>query len=104
MHISTMAGASAGARHASAQKRITQRLREKGAVHRDTAQPLPEVSGIERKEMERLIGKDIIRQARPGLYYLDEAALRDHRGTALRVVWVLIVLVAGVAAALALLS
>jgi hypothetical protein len=104
MNVGMMVGAAAASRRSSAQKHITQRLRDAGAIHRDTAQPLPDVGASHKKEMERLIEKGVIRQARPGLYYLDEAAMRDQRATALRVAWVLAVLSAGLVAFMTLLG
>ena len=103
MNPAIMVGASAAARHGAAQKRITQRLREMGAVRRETAQPLPDLPKSHQRDVARLIERGIIRKAQPGTYYLDQDALSEDRARARTVAWILAVLGAGLLAALTLL-
>ena len=64
----------AGAVHA-ARRRVTQILRDAGALSPETAAPVQLTRGLDRGAFERLLRAGAVREAAPGLYWLDEAAL-----------------------------
>lgn len=54
---------------------IVQRFRDAGAISVRTAQPYHPGSLVEQLEFQRLLRNSIIREPRPGRYYLDERTL-----------------------------
>ena len=59
------------------QKSVIDLLRERHAVNRGAAQPLPELSSSQRRRMGQLVDRDIIRLVAGTRYYLDEDALHE---------------------------
>ena len=92
----------AGRAAAKHQKAVIDLLRERHAVHRAAAQPLPELSAMQRRRMGQLVDRDIIRLVAGHRYYLDENALGEFHSRQLAVAFSILVISAGVAAAFAL--
>lgn len=76
-------GASTGAIVAAAIRRaerhVVERLRESGATSSAKARPLSELRRMEGQRLRRMLAAGAIREASPGAYYLDEAALGAYR-------------------------
>jgi hypothetical protein len=89
---------------ASDEKSVIQRLRETGALQRDTARPLPDMPRRHRRHVERLKERGIIREAGPGAFYLDEEALHDLRGQQRTIALSVMIALAGLGIALLLLT
>ena len=92
----------AGHRAARQQKAITDLLRERHAVHRTAAQPLPELSSSQRRRVDKLVDRGIVRLAARDRYYLDEDALQEWHARQWAVAFSFLVIAAGVASAWAL--
>ena len=98
--VAAAAGGSAAAR-----RRVIARMRERGAVRPNTAQPLPDdLNRPQRHAADRLIRVGVLRQASPGAYFLDESALADYRGRQRAIALSIAIALAGLAAALLLTS
>jgi hypothetical protein len=94
-----------GANHrAKVQKNAIQRLREAGAVRRDQARPLPDLPSLERRQLNRLVDRGVIRRTPAGSYYLDRDALNDYAGRNRNLAFSIFVLVAGLIAGIVLTS
>ena len=83
-------------------KGVIEQLREAGAVRRDAARPLPTLPGWQRRRIQQLIDRGVIRKNASGAYYIDESALSDHRGRQRTVAFGVIMTFAGIVAALVL--
>ena len=94
----------AGHRAARQQKAITDLLRERHAVHRTGAQPLPELSSSQRRRVGKLVDRGIVRLAARDRYYLDEDALQEWHARQWAAAFSFLVIAAGVATAWALIS
>jgi len=75
---------------AMARRRVVRRLEAAGAVSRETARPLADLSRIERGRLVRLLDAEAIREAAPGTYWLDRERYAEyvtrHRRIAILVV------------------
>ena len=91
-----IAAGHAAAKH---QKSVIDLLRERHAVQRAAAQPLPELSASQRRRMGQLVDRDIIRPVAGHRYYLDEDALRELHSRQLAVAFSFAVVAAGIVAA-----
>jgi hypothetical protein len=87
------------ARH---EKTIVALLRERHAVRRETAQPLTDLSKMQRRFLERAVDRGTVRLVAGNRYYIDEDALREYRGRLVALAFSILVVAAGVAAAFAL--
>jgi hypothetical protein len=84
------------------QKSVIDLLRERHAVHRAAAQSLPELSSSQRRRIGQLVDRDVVRLVAGNRYYLDEDALREFHSRQRAIVFSILVISAGVAAAFAL--
>jgi proteasome lid subunit RPN8/RPN11 len=89
----------AGHSRAKHQKTVLDLLRERHAVKRETAQPLPNLSSSQRRRVERLIDRGVVRVAAKDRYYIDEHALRDWVARNRAIAFAIVVVAAGVGAA-----
>ena len=90
--------------HGAAQDAVVNRLREAGALRRNRAQPLTNLSASHRRQVDRFVDRGVIRRTPAGCYYLDPDALSDFRGNQLRIVFSVLIVVAGVIAGILLTS
>ena len=81
------------------QKSVVDLLRERHAVNRGAAQPMPELSSSQRRRMGQLVDRDIIRLVAANRYFLDEDALQEFNSRLLAIAFSILVISAGVAAA-----
>ena len=58
-----------------AERHLTEHLRDSGAMSYETAQPLFDMSLLERKQLRRLLSAGAIQEADADKYFLDEVAL-----------------------------
>ncbi len=77
---------------------VVDRLRKAGALQRKAAQPLPDLNRWERRRVDSLIARGVIRRATRATYYLDREALSDLHAVYGKVVFSVAVVVAGVLA------
>jgi hypothetical protein len=61
-----------------AQRRLIEGLRRAGAVNAGAARPL-EPRGFQVGRLEKLVEAGVIREAAPGVYYVDETAYERYR-------------------------
>ena len=87
--------------HVSArnQKTVIDVLRERGARGRETAQPLPDLSSWQRRRVDHLLERGVIRPAARDRYYLDEEALQELQSRQWALAFSVAVVVAGIGAA-----
>jgi hypothetical protein len=87
--------------HTSAkqQKSVIDLLRERRAVQRAAAQPMPQLSASQRRRMGHLVDRDIVRLVAGNRYYLDEEALGELHSRQRALTFSVVVIAAGVAAA-----
>jgi hypothetical protein len=85
-------------RSAKHQKTVIAMLRERHAVHRTSAQPLPDLSPGQRRRVDRLVDRGVVRVAAKGRYYLDEDAVRELYSRQRAIGFALSVVFAGVGA------
>lgn len=75
---------------ATARRRLIRRLEQAGAISPETACALPELRGLERGRLRRLVELGSIHEAGPERYWLDEERYADyvnhHRRIAILVV------------------
>jgi hypothetical protein len=91
----------AAAAIAKARRDIQHHFFSHDAVRPDRAVAFEANRRIEERQFERMRSRGIIREARPGLYWLDVVAYDiDLRQRFTRVRWVLLVMVIGLAVAL----
>jgi len=91
----------AAAAVAKARRDIQHHFFSHDAVRPDRAVAFEANRRIEERQFERMRSRGIIREARPGLYWLDVVAYDiDLRQRFTRVRWVLLVMVVGLAVAL----
>jgi hypothetical protein len=64
---------------AAAERRLVRRLHELGATSPDRAQPLANLSGLERRRLGRLVRGGAVREPEPGKYFMDAAGLEAYR-------------------------
>lgn len=62
-----------------AERRIVEQLREAGATSPAKTEPLFGLRWTEKRRLRRLLAAGAIREASPGAYYLNEAALTLYR-------------------------
>ena len=86
------------------QKSVIDLLRDRHAVSRGAAQPLPDLSSWQRRRVEHLVDRGVVRLAARDRYYIDKEALRDWRARQLAIAFSTAVVALGVGAALALMS
>ena len=84
------------------EKTIVQLLRERGAMQRETAQPLPDLSKMQRRFLGRAVDRGLVRPVAGHRYYLDKDALSDLRSRQWAMAFSILVVAAGVAAVFAL--
>jgi len=92
----------AGHVHGKRDKTAIELLRERHALRRESAQPLQGLSSSQRRSVERLVERGVIRPAARDRFYIDEDALREYHGRQLAIGFSFFVIAAGVAAAWAL--
>jgi hypothetical protein len=63
---------------AAAERRLVRRLHELGATSADRAQPLPDLSGLEKRRLGRLVRAGAVREPEAGKYYMDAAGLEAY--------------------------
>ena len=90
--------------HGTAHDAVINRLREAGAVRRNRAQPLTNLSASHRRQVDRFVDRGVIRRTPAGCYYLDPDALSDFRGNQRRIAFSVFILVAGLIAGIVLTS
>jgi hypothetical protein len=61
-----------------AERRLIEGLRRAGAVNAGAARPL-EAQGLQVGRLEKLLDAGVIREASPGVYYVDETAYERYR-------------------------
>ena len=79
-----IAGSVVIARRRRARNRILQAFREAGATSPQNAQPIRDdrlLRGFAGVALARLAAAGVIRQTKPGHFYLDEAALAEYEAT-----------------------
>ena len=91
-----IAAGRASSRH---EKTIVQLLRERGALRRETAQPLADLSRMQRRFLERAVDRGTVCHAAGHRYYLDEDALHDLRSRQLAIGFAFVVVASGIGAA-----
>jgi hypothetical protein len=89
----------AGHSTAKHQKTVLDLLRERHAVKREAAQPLPNLSPWQRRRVDRLIDRGVVRLAAKDRYYIDENARRDWAARNRAIAFAIVVVAAGVGAA-----
>jgi hypothetical protein len=89
----------AGVSTAKHQKTVLDLLRERHAVKRETAQPLPTLSSWQRRRVDRLVERGVVRVAEKDRYYIDQDALREWHARQRAIAFVLSVVAAGIGAA-----
>jgi hypothetical protein len=94
------------AKHTAAkhQKSVIDLLRERRAMRREAAQPLPDLSSWQRRRVEQLVDRGVVRLAARDRYYIDEDALQEWHSRQWAVAFSLAVIAAGVVAAFALIA
>ena len=60
-------------------RRPVHMLRRRGAISAETAQPLADLKGGDRRRLANLIRRGVVREVTPGQYYYDVAAERAQR-------------------------
>lgn len=83
-------GAAAAAVIIAKEREIVEAFRDVGAVSPETALPLEQVGVDERIGFRRLRQHEVVREAGPDRYYLDEGVWTAVRNTRRRVVFVLL--------------
>jgi hypothetical protein len=83
---------------------LIKQLRDQQAVRRATAQPLANLSPAQRRRVDRLIERGIIRLATKDRYYVDEDALHEWNSRKRTIAFALSVIAAGVGMAWLLLT
>lgn len=63
---------------AIARRRVIERLLHAGAVSESTAQPLPDLSWLQRRALQQLVDGTVIRTASTERYFLNPPALADY--------------------------
>jgi hypothetical protein len=61
-----------------AERRLVEGLRRAGAVNAGAARPL-DARGLQVSRLEKLVEAGVIREAQPGVYYVDEIAYERYR-------------------------
>jgi hypothetical protein len=97
-------GVAVGHSSAKHQKTVLDLLRERHAVKRETAQALPNLSPWQRRRVDRLVERGVVRLAAKDRYYIDENALRDCAARNRAIAFAMVVVAAGVGVAWLLLS
>ena len=92
----------AGHGHRKREKTAIELLRDRHALRRESAQPLQGLSSSQRRSVERLVDRGVIRPAARDRFYIDQDALREYRGRQWALAFGFFVVAAGVAAAWAL--
>jgi len=82
-----------------AEHHVVREMRQAGAVEPPAARPLVDLRRLDRRAAERLLARGVLRETRPGMYWLDEAAYATWRGErrrrALLVIAAMAIVVAG---------
>jgi hypothetical protein len=86
------------------QKSVIDLLRERHAVSRGAAQPLPDLSSWQRRRVEHLVDRGVVRLAARDRYYIDVDALQEWHSRQWAVAFSFAVIAAGVVAAFALIA
>ena len=86
------------------QKTVLDLLRERHAMKRESAQPLPNLSPWQRRRVDRLIDRGVVRLAAKDRYYIDQDALRESHARQRAFAFVLAVVAAGIGTAWLLLT
>jgi hypothetical protein len=89
----------AGHVHTKQEKTIVALVRERRALKRETAQPLPDLSKMQRRFLENAVGRGTVRLVVGSRYYLDEDALRDLHSRQRAIAFAFVVVASGIAAA-----
>jgi hypothetical protein len=64
---------------AAAERRLVRRLHERGAPSADRAQPLANLSGLEKRRLSGLVRAGAVRESEPGKYFMNAAGLEAYR-------------------------
>jgi len=91
-----------GPARARARRLLTRTLRAAGATSEPRAVPLVPGSGIEQRQLARLVDLGAVRHGRKGGYWLDEERYREIRHNRIRFVIMVLMIEAGVLLGLAL--
>lgn len=94
----------AGHRTGKSQKSVVDLLRERHAMRREAAQPLPNLSTGQRRRVNQLVERGVVRVAAKDRYYIDEDTLREWHARQRAIAFVLSVVAAGIGAAWLLLT
>jgi hypothetical protein len=86
------------------QKSVIDLLRERHAMRREAAQSLPNLSSWQRRRVEQLVDRGVVRLAARDRYYIDEDALEEWHSRQWAVAFSFAVIAGGVVAAFALIS
>ena len=81
------------------QKSVIDLLRKCRALRREAAQPLPDLSKMQRRVLDQAVDRGTVRLAAGNRYYLDEDALRDFHSRQFAIAFASAVVAAGIAAA-----
>ena len=84
---------------ATHQKTLIDLLRERHALRRASAQPLPQLSGWQRRRLEYFLERGVIRLAARERYYLDEDAVQEWRSRQWAAAFSVAVVAGGIVAA-----
>ena len=95
------AGAHSAAKY---EQTVINLLRARQALQRAAAQPLPDLSSWQRRRVDRLVERGVVRLAAKHRYYLDEDALQEWRSRQRAIGFAIFLVTAGVVAAVALTS
>ena len=89
----------AGHVHTKQEKTIVALLRERRALTRETAQPMSDLSNMQRRFLERAVDRGTVRVLAGSRYYLDEDALRGLHSRQRAIAFAFVVVAAGIGAA-----
>jgi hypothetical protein len=84
-----MSGAAAVAIIGGLRRRVIRHFRDAGATTPAAAIPPPDGPPLLRRLFQQFVKRGVIREASPGRYYLDEAALADRSGIKRRILAVI---------------
>lgn len=81
-----------------AERRVVERLIHLGATSPERARPLPELRMLESTRLRRLERANVVAEASPGKYWVDEAAYAQLRSGRRHRVWIVLAILLAVAA------
>ena len=90
--------------HGVAYNHVIHRIREAGAVRRDRACPLADLPAGQRRQLDRLVDRGVVRRTAAGSYYLDRDAWSEYGWQNRRLAFSIFVVAAGLVAGIVLTS